>query len=145
MHEAVSVAIYEPSNWRLPTPQEISSHIRRFIPKAQQDLQSKTTCQTREFDCLDLTLDLHSVDIYCYLKSKFGAANGITIMMRSGDTSDETLLWRDSSNPPVPAILSGDYPRLRRRNAIARRLAASLSKRRKRKAGPTKSLGDRSP
>lgn len=78
----------------MPTPQEISSHIRRFIPKAQQDLQSKTTCQTREFDCLDLTLDLHSVDIYCYLKSKFGAANGITMMMRSGDTSDDLYHWQ---------------------------------------------------
>lgn len=76
--------ILDPSNWVLPTRQDLLAHIqKRTTPRGAIPGESSGRRLT-----IDLTLDIHSVSLYCYLKSRFGPPNGIAMQMGDGGTQE---------------------------------------------------------
>jgi tetratricopeptide (TPR) repeat protein len=76
--------IFDPSNWILPAKPDLLAHIQMLrTPRRASPGESPGRRLT-----IDLTLDIHSVSLYCYLKSRFGPPNGVAMQMRDGGTHD---------------------------------------------------------
>jgi len=76
----------DPSNWTLPSKEDVVSYIEQLTNRAS-DSHAQSSGSGRKVS-IDLTLDVHSVSLYCYLKIRFGVPNGLTMMMGHGGTDD---------------------------------------------------------
>ena len=76
----------DPSVWRRPSEEELLRYIDRLIPTHEAG-RAHSPSRGRRLT-FDMTLDVHSVSLYCYLKWRFGAPNGVAMMMGDGGTQD---------------------------------------------------------
>ena len=74
--------------WRLPTKDEmlatIDSHIERYKNKHTKSRPRNSILAVRQH--------LSPVDMYCYLKARFGTPNGFQTFLRT-DSSDNLIHW----------------------------------------------------
>src|ERR1700686_5466091 len=75
--------IVDVKSWRLPSPQEFHQYLEGM--KSESNVRRKPSV-------LAVRQHLTPVDVYCYLKARFGQPNGFQNFLRD-DSSDNWIHW----------------------------------------------------
>src|SRR5436309_3077187 len=76
-------------SWRAAVPEELGA----FLKSRQPPSQAKRRPKNRRSSTLAIRTRLAPVDIYCYLKARFGEPNGFQTFLRKEETSDNWIHW----------------------------------------------------
>ena len=77
------------TSWRLPTREELRNYFDDLKPnrKKRSKQHSPNRC------ILVVRTYLNTLDVYCYLKARFGAPNGFQTFIKNKNTSDNWIHW----------------------------------------------------
>lgn len=81
----VSINALNTSNWRAPTPLDYRQYLDLLCVK---EGELRTTQPTHAMFSRELSHRFSPVEVYCYLKHRFGEPNGVTMMMGEPDSGN---------------------------------------------------------
>ena len=90
-------------SWRLPTKEELRVFMDRVLDKAKE----RDTEGHSKPSGLVVRHHLSPVDVYCYLKGRFGEPNGFQNFLRR-DTSDNLIHWDFTLRAVMKIFASGE-------------------------------------
>lgn len=73
-------------NWSLPTHEELSA----YISKLTQPDRPPANKTGRHWSCTEI---INPLEMYTYLKARFGEANGLAMIVKERDTADNLIQW----------------------------------------------------
>lgn len=88
LHEPAQPKCLDVVSWRLPTKEEV----RRLMHRVTDNLNQRGAEGSRKTSTLAVRHHLSPVDVYCYLKGRFGQPNGFQNFLRR-DASDNLIHW----------------------------------------------------